>query len=334
MSDLAIAGEYLSPELAEIAKDLAALDDADIEQSSRITYKHYTKGYDTFCASHSLDPHKPESVALYIAARVKANDSQSTLGTRLAAISRRARDLGILDPTADPYVKRVAQNARKKLPAKKHRVAPATYEALPQLVNAAQGRTRLRDVALVLLGFAIGRRGSELAGIDVEHIERVTEGIIVEIPKSKTNKVGEPEYVGVPRFEGDPYCPIAALDTWLEFAKITTGPVFLTLPPIRGHGGQRMRRQDIARRLDTLATAANLPGFWGSHSLRRGVVTSAEARGVARSRTRLLTGWRNDQMFAVYADHRDLIGQSPLHEIYGRRGSQRQSLFPDPDTSV
>jgi hypothetical protein len=38
--------------------------------------------------------------------------------------------------------------------------------------------------------------------------------------------------------------------------------------------------------------------------------------GVARSRTRLLTGWKSDAMFSVYADHQDKIAQSPLHDLY------------------
>lgn len=328
MHNLTIRSEYLSAELAELVTAAAEMHGADIQPSTRATYARLNATYDAFCELHGLQPHASETVAVYIAARVKANDSKNTLTTRLAAIARRAAELGLANPLDHPDVKTIARNGAKKLARKPRRVAPATYESLPRLVGAASGPTRVRDVALVLLGFAIGRRGSELAGVDVEHISHVDDGIIVEIPRSKTNQTGEPEYVGVPRFAGDDYCPIAALETWLAAARITTGPVFRTLSPVKGRGGNRMRREDVSRRLEALASAASLPGFWASHSLRRGVVTSSEQRGVARSRTRLLTGWSNDAMFSVYADHRDLIEQSPLHEIYGRRAAAPKLFRP------
>jgi integrase len=214
-------------------------------------------------------------------------------------------------------------------------VAPATYETLSVLVAASEalagGRVRpqlqkktdavailLRDRALVLLGFALGRRGSELARVDLEHIEWRPDGLLIKIPYSKTNKSGEPEVIGVPKFVGDPLCPVAALATWVHYAKITAGAVFVTLSPVAGKGGKRIAPLDISRRLEAIAAKAGLPGIWRSHSLRRGVVTSAEAAGVARSRTRLLTGWKSDAMFGVYADHRDKIAQSPLHDLYRR----------------
>lgn len=68
----------------------------------------------------------------------------------------------------------------RSVPSTPRRVAPATFETLEQLVAAMERiqdarlcskrpgaldatNMRLRDRALVLLGFAFGRRGSELA---------------------------------------------------------------------------------------------------------------------------------------------------------------------------
>lgn len=319
MSDLALRRTFLSDELAELVAEASDLRKTDLEASSLGTYARLNKVYDAFCEQHGLDENDPGTVAVYIAACIKGNDSKNTLHTRLAAIARRAADRGLANPLDHPDVKLIARNGGKKLARKPRRTTPATYEVLPRLVACTTGTTKIRDVALILLGFALGRRGSELAGVDVEHIERVDTGIIVEIPKSKTNKTGEPEYIGVPRFPNDPFCPVAALDTWLEYAGIRSGPIFLTMSPVPGRGGKRMNRQDVSRRLEKIAAGAHLEGFWASHSLRRGVVTSSEQRGVARSRTRLLTGWKNDAMFSVYSDHRELVDQSPLHEIYGRR---------------
>ena len=219
------------------------------------------------------------------------------------------------------------------LPSSLQWITPATFESLERLIAAteriqqAQVRSRhvtatdaaymqVRDWALVLLGFALGRRGSKLVRVDVEHIERQLSGILVKIPRTKTNRSGEPEYVGVPSFPGHPLCPVKALDVWLAVAKTTAGPVFVTLGRTRKGESRRMCAEDVSRRLEAIAAEAGLEGIWRSHSLRRGVVTSAEAAGVARLRTRTLTGWKSDAMFAVYADHRKKISASPLIDIY------------------
>ncbi len=329
----------LSAELAHLRDTAVHLRIADVESSTEKTYATLNRKYTAFCRRLNLDPFAPATVALYIADRLKATESANTLNSRLAAIARLALRAGRDDPTTHPDVATVAQNAKKQLRIARavRRVAPAMYEDLWKLVCAVYGVTppttsagrvppadrlptelELRDTALVLFGYALGKRGSELARVDLEHVNLSPAGALVLIPWTKTNKSGEPETIGVPRFDGDTLCPLAALEAYLAFMSISAGPVFRTINAIEGRGGNRLRREDVSRRLDAIATRAGLPGIFRSHSLRRGVVTDAEQRGVARSRTRLLTGWKTDAMFAVYADHREKIVQSPLHEIYGK----------------
>jgi integrase len=288
--------------------------------------------YIAFCEELRVEPYTPSSVRFYITRRLELNDPKSTLRNRLLAIKHAAVESGHPDPTDNTSVRRIRSNAIRALPAREpRRATPATYEALHELVEAiattarANRRDRaavamaLRDRAMVLLGFALGRRGSELARVMLEDITRRPGGLLIRIPYSKTNKSGEPEFIGVPRFRGDPLCPVSALDRWLKFAAITSGPIFTTLSPVPGKNGKSVSALDITRRLKSIAARAGLEGFWSSHSLRRGVVTSAEAAGVARSRTNTLTGWKSDAMYAIYADHRNKIAASPLHEIFGQR---------------
>jgi integrase len=312
---------YLSPELERLARAAVELQSADLASSTERTYAYLNKTFAAFCQRHGLDPFAPSTVRLYVAQSLEAAESKSTLRTRIAAIAHLARRTGLPDPTVDPAVKESVANATRKLAREPRRVTPATYEKLAQLVGAIDGDAaiQVRDRALVLFGFAIGKRGHELAGVDVAHIRETDDGWLIAIPQTKTNKSGEPEYIGVPRFVGDPLCPLAAVEAWLAYARIRVGPVFRTLSVVKGRGGNRMRREDIARRLAAIARRAGLEGIFRSHSLRRGVVTSAEQYGIARSRTRLLTGWKSDAMFSVYAYHEDKVRMSPLHEIYGRR---------------
>jgi integrase len=338
-ADLLLIGSqsYISPELADMATRAVELETAELEPSSRRTYRYLTRDYERFCDGHGLDAFVSSSVRLYLVDRVEAAEPRATLRNRINAIRRMAHEAGRPDPTDDPGVRKSLKGAVRAIPIREpRRVAPATYESLQLLVDAIEAMSResvrpqlekqtdaaamlLRDRALVLLGFALGRRGSELARVDLEHIEWRPDGLLIKIPYSKTNKSGEPEVVGVPKFVGDPLCPVAALAAWVHYAKVTAGPVFVTLSPLARKRGNRMAARDISRRLEAIAAKAGLPGIWRSHSLRRGVVTSAEAAGVARSRTRLLTGWKSDAMFSVYADHQDKIAQSPLHDLYRTR---------------
>ncbi len=326
---------YLSARLVELDRRSAELSRATVEASTSKTYRYLKVDYDLFCCEHNLDWAAPESVRFYVTERVDASEPKATIRGRVAAIRRCALLEGVADPTADPYVQATIRGALKKLGGEPRRVEAATFPRIGELIDAienafvenvragkSRGREanfiRTRDRALVLLGFALGRRGSELARVDVEHIERRSDGIIVKIPWTKTNKTGEPEFVGIPAFHEHPLCPVRALDVWLHLAKIKSGPVFVTLSPVRGRGGQRMRGEDISRRLAVVAANANLPGLWRSHSLRRGVVTSAEVLNVSRSRTRQLTGWRSERMFEVYASHDIKPSTSPLNDIYGK----------------
>jgi integrase len=327
---LAIAASTVMPlsdeleKLAHISDELAT---SDVRESTKSTYESLNNVYFAFCKAHKqLDPFAPQTVALYIAARYELKDPKTTLRARLTAIQHAARAAGRTSPLDDPEVRKRARNAAgilgRELPTK--RASEATYEQLPTLIDAIQGGEAIqaRDRAMILFGFAIGRRGMELAGVDVEHIQFFDDGLLVTIFKSKSNRTGEPEVLGVPAFSDDPLCPCAALKAWLAYSKITTGAVFRTISAVPGGGGNRMRREDVARRLEKIAERANLDGFWRSHSLRRGVVSSAEQLNISRSRTRMLTGWKSDAMFAVYAHHRSKIRESPLHEIYGRRQPQ------------
>jgi integrase len=82
-----------------------------------------------------------------------------------------------------------------------------------------------RDRALLLIGFAGGLRRSELVAINLIDFERVREGIILIIRRSKTDQDGVGRRIGIP-FGRTIHCPVRALESWLSTARIEDGPVF------------------------------------------------------------------------------------------------------------
>ena len=83
----------------------------------------------------------------------------------------------------------------------------------------------IRDKALILMGFYSFCRRSELLGMKFEHLNFGDDGIQVLIPFSKTDQSGEGRMIFLPKTNDD-YCPIKALNDWLEVARIDSGPFF------------------------------------------------------------------------------------------------------------
>lgn len=170
------------------------------------------------------------------------------------------------------------------------RQAPAmTPETLQRVRDTKSARLKeLRDRALVLLGFALGARISELVLLDVEDIERPSQGLLVSVYRQKTRKHHK---VKVPRA----YVPgvVEGVQAWmaaLADAGYTTGPLF---PRIDRHGhlgpggagrndgnsDGRMTANAAGRAFSAAARQAGPGEHWTAHSLRRGMATEARKNG-------------------------------------------------------
>ena len=157
----------------------------------------------------------------------------STLTRRLAAISVAHEAKGFPNPTASPLVRATMRGIRRAHGAAQHQAKPLLREDLFVVLGAMGDRLKdLRDRALLLVGFAGGLRRSELAAINLIDFERVREGIILTIRRSKTDQDGVGRKIGIP-FGRTIHCPVRALENWLSAARIEDGPVFR---PVDRHG--------------------------------------------------------------------------------------------------
>jgi integrase len=165
----------------------------------------------------------------------------------------------------------------------------------------------LRDRALLLIGFAGGLRCSELGAINLIDVERVGEGIILTIRRSKTDQDGVGRRIGVP-FGRTIHCPVRSLESWLSVARIEEGPVFR---PVDRHGRVSVGRlfgeavSLIVR--DRMAAAGFDPTGYSGHSLRAGFATSATRAGVSTFKIRQQTGHASDAMLLRYVRDGELF---------------------------
>lgn len=235
----------------------------------------------TWCRTAGANsmPADPLTVAAYVAHLADTGRKPATIDLHVAAIGAVHRAGGFDNPTASEAVKATLRGTRRALGTRQVRKAPATAETVRKMLKKIpDGPAGLRDRALILIGFAAALRRSELVALDVADLERVPDGIVVHVRRSKTDQEGQGQEIAVPR--GAKLKPCESLDIWLKASGITAGPVFRSI----GKGGRisadRLTDRSVADIVKRYAEAAGLDAtLFSGHSLRAGFVTSALAAG-------------------------------------------------------
>lgn len=239
-------------------------------------------------------------VAEYLAAHAPSL-SVATLTRRLASLSKAHSAKGIPSPTKAELVKSTMRGI-KRTHGGPQRVAQPLLVAdllriMPMMSDNHKG---IRDRALLLIGFAGGFRRSELVGLKVEDIEWVRQGLVAHLRRSKTDQEGQGRKIGIPYARGR-WCPVESLKTWLESARIESGPIF-RLVTRHGHVGTKQLSADAVN--GVIKQCVEAIGFdaaeYSGHSLRAGLATSAAQAGVATWKIRQQTGHASDAMLERY----------------------------------
>jgi site-specific recombinase XerD len=247
-------------------------------------------------------------VAAYLASEAEAGLKPSTLGVRCAAIGHAHKLAGHQSPTSADEVKGTLAGIRRAVGAAPNRRAPAIAEITRDMAKAAPaGKVKgLRDRALLLLGFAAALRRSELVALDVADLEETDEGFRVTIRRSKTDQEGVGATIAVIR--GGAWCPVRAVNAWLDAAGITEGAIFR---PIRKGGkvrDQRLSPQAVCELVKQHAAAIGLDATtFGAHSLRSGFPTSAARRGASIFKMRDVSRHKSLDVLQAYVRDADMF---------------------------
>jgi len=273
---------------------------------ARSTIRGYQSDWKEFCAwceRHRVCPlpASPEIIASYIAecaGRLKVGSIQR----RLNAIAEAHKAVGLDSPTASGMVRNTFKGIKRTLGTAAVQKAPAMTDDIRAMVDATDaGLIGLRDRALILLGFAGAFRRSEVVGLDLEDCVFSKDGLTVMLRRSKTDQDGQGWKIGIPYGSNPETCPVRVLQSWLEQAARSRGPVFRS---INRHGQVQARRlspADVARIVKKLAERAGLDATnYAGHSLRAGHVTSAAISGASERSIMNQTGHRSVQMVRRY----------------------------------
>lgn len=165
-----------------------------------------------------------------------------------------------------------------------------------------------RDNALLQVGFFGGFRRSELAGIAVEHLAWDAQGIVIAMPRSKTDQTGEGIVKAIPYSDG-PCCPATVLRAWLNAGGVASGPVFRAITKWGVVGADALHPASVNVILADSAQLAKL-GYvpeLSSHSLRRGMATSAHRAGAEFRDIKKQGGWRHDGTVQGYIEEAEIF---------------------------
>ena len=161
-------------------------------------YQSDYRDFSTFCAKNGLSsmPTQPKIIALYIT-HLSKSSKFSTLKRRIASISVLHKLKGYYLDTKHPIIMENLHGIKRTLGSRQKAKKPILINDLKLIIKAID-EEKIRDKALILIGFAGGFRRSELVNIDYDDIEFVTEGVKILIKRSKTDQSGEGNIKAIP----------------------------------------------------------------------------------------------------------------------------------------
>jgi integrase len=277
------AAEYGAVDFTLPASASARIERA-VPANTRRAYTSRWRSFTAWCSQTGrvAMPATEQTVAAYLdhLAGVRGL-AATTLDAHLAAIRVRHRAEGHVPPEG-LYARKIVVDRAHEQAAEAHRAhgprraLPLDVAGLTAIVEHCDTTTAagLRTRAVVLLGFALLARRSELAALNLADARLVRgRGLAVTIRTSKTDQhaTGTVRHIA---YASDPsLCPVRAMITWRDYlanAGIRSGPLFVRIDRWGNLGAQagghytagerdgRLRSQAIGDLITAAATACDL----------------------------------------------------------------------------
>jgi len=250
-------------------------------------------------------PTQTDIVLVYLQAFAKTLNPR-TLSRRLTALKNWHVYQGFPDPTEHPSVSKTLIGIMRTHGRPKDKAPPLLPEDLYKIVICLNEEKMLRasrDNALLQLAFFGAFRRSEIVAICYEHLSWKDQGVDILIPHSKTDQTNEGRYCAVP-YGNEQLCPVQALKKWLDQSNIKSGPIFRRIHP-EGHLDETaLVPLSVSNILKKRARDAAIPEAenFSSHSLRRGLATSASRDGASLPAIMRQGRWKNVNTVIEYIE--------------------------------
>src|SRR5207253_195217 len=108
--------------------------------------------------------------------------------------------------------------------------------AIALALEADQTPIATRDRAILVVSFASALRAANIAGLGIDDVEFVDQGVILTAWHEKTNQLGQ-RLIGLPHAKHQETCPVLCLRAWIAVRGAeTAGPLFTRFDHPRDRG--------------------------------------------------------------------------------------------------
>jgi site-specific recombinase XerD len=269
-------------------------------------YQSDFRDFSAFCTKNGLPsmPSEPKIIALYIT-HLSKSSKFSTLKRRIASLSVLHKLKGHYLDTKHPIIMENLHGIKRTLGSRQKAKKPILINDLKLIIKVID-EEKIRDKALILIGFSGGFRRSELVNIYYDDVEFVPEGVKILIKRSKTDQSGEGSIKAIPYFENQEFCPVVSLKKYInkKFYNTNEGKVF------------DISDKSVSLIIKRYAKKAGLDSTrYAGHSLRSGFATTAAEFGAEERNIMAMTGHKTTQMVRRYIQEANLFKNNALNKI-------------------
>lgn len=262
-----------------------------VPANTKAAYTRQAKVFLRWCAEHGRTPlpATPQTLADYVSHLADLGRAPATIEQAIAAIRtahRQSGHRGHPDTEAALRVLRTHRRDWAEAGNRRKQSAPVTLDVIRAVVDITDPATLagLRDRVLVVLGFSLMDRRSELANLRLGEVAVTPEGITAFIRFSKTDQDAAGATVHVPAGVHPDTDPVRVVQAWtgaLAALGETDGPLLRQVNRWDQLQPGGMSGQAINARLKTLVTLAGVPSAAAitAHGLRAGGATEAAKAG-------------------------------------------------------
>ena len=286
--------------------------DSSVPANTRTAYASGWKHFTLWCQAmqRTSCPATAHTIAMYISYLGKRDFRPSTIRQRLSAIQFVHSISGAPSSVRAPEVQKVMKGIEMQKGVRPESSPALRLENLKKMVLCAResgSYKSIRDIALLLLGYAGAFRRSELVHIRMRDVEETPEGIRILLRSSKGDGQGEGLLKGIPfaQPENEEFCPVSAYFEWKEAASLQEKEHFL-FHSITKHATSRDKSLPLQGKMvnsivQEWAEKAGmlLPGI-SAHSLRSGFITDAAVAGIPEWIIQKHTGHKSAEVLRGY----------------------------------
>lgn len=311
-------------QLSTIDESVESYARASLSRSTIRKYETHLKAYSAFIGE-GVQPNA-RNLAQWLSSLADAGKSVSTINQAFSAVSQYCESKQINNPTKNITVKRVMSGIRREKGKAPYKKTALTFDMLKTVIDNIDRNTLAgkRNAAILLLGFAGAFRRSEISALTVADIERLTSSdgrpyLAVTVQHSKTDQCSQGMLKAIVSGKDKRYCPITALDDWLQSAHIVEGAIFRRISKTdKLLGLDPLGDKSIAEIIKAAANAARLDKKldFSGHSLRSGFVTSAIELGANERQVMNQTGHKSNVVLRGYIQRNEIIKDNAVKNIF------------------